>query len=100
MMSKINLKNIKSFFEGHLKIYTDKLGLYPKYKQEQILYRLDKCKKDCVPAGKCKFCGCPPEKKAYVSESCNGGVRFPNMMTEPEWDEYKVKMNIKIKNDD
>lgn len=99
-MSKLNIKNIKSFVEGHSKLFLNRLGLFPKHKQEQILYRLDKCKNDCVPNGKCKFCGCPPHKKAYVNESCNGGIRFPNMMTPTEWEDYKAKMNIKIKNDD
>ena len=99
MMSKINLKNMKSYLRGHSNLFLDALGQYPKSKQEQVLYRLSLCKNDCVPAGKCKHCGCPPHKKVYDPYSCNGGTRFPNMMNESEWEEFKEKNNIKIKDD-
>lgn len=71
-------------------------GLFPAYKQEQVLWRLQICKDDCVKQGECQYCGCPPVKKAYVEESCNGGDRFPDMMNEEDWEKYKKENNITI----
>lgn len=87
-MSKINLKNIKSYIEGNIKyVYNKYIGL-DDYLKEQIERRLIKCKDDCVVTGKCIICGCPTEKKALVKESCNPD-RFPDLMTEEEWNIYK-----------
>lgn len=97
-MKKITIKNVSSFIRGHANMYLDKLGQYPKYKQEQILYRLSKCEKDCIPANACKHCGCPPKKKVYDPVSCNGGDRFPNMLSEEQWELYKLKHKITIDN--
>ena len=80
-------------------MYLDAIDMYPEYKKEQILYRLELCKNDCVPAGKCKHCGCPPEKKSYDPISCNGGERFPDMMNEQDWNEFREKNGIKLNND-
>ena len=94
-MSKINIKNIKSFIKGHYNLYLDQLGLYPKYKQEQILYRISLCG-DCVEKKGCQHCGCPPHKKVYDERSCNGGDRYPDMMSEVKWDKFKLDNKIGI----
>lgn len=89
-----NLKNVASFIEGHAKyIYNQLIGL-PKYKQEQVLWRLSKCENDCVVTGKCIYCECPPEKKAFNVESCNKGERFPDLMDSETWEKYKLDNNI------
>ena len=54
-MKKITLSNVKSFIRGHYNMYLDKLGAYPKHKQEQILYRISLCS-DCVTNKGCKHC--------------------------------------------
>lgn len=90
----LNSKNIKSFIEGNSKYVYNKFVGLPSYIKEQVAYRLLQCKDDCVPNNKCKYCGCPPKKKAFVHESCNKGVRFPNLMNEKDWNEYKRKHNI------
>lgn len=95
-MSRINIKNIKSYLRGHSNLFLDSLGQYPKYKQEQVLYRLSLCKDDCVPTGKCKHCGCPPNKKVYDPISCNGGERFSDMLGEEDWNRFKETNNIVI----
>lgn len=92
---KINSKRIRSFVVGHYNWFLDKLGSYPKYKQEQILYRLSLCK-DCIKAGECEYCGCPPEKKVYDNASCNNGVKFPRIMNESSWNKYKISNNVNI----
>ena len=91
----LNLKNISSYIEGHAKIFYNNLVGLPDYQKEQIAYRLDKCKSDCIPNRKCIYCGCPPHKKAFVKKSCNNGERFPDIMDEYEWEEFKRKNEIK-----
>lgn len=90
-----NLKNVKSFIEGNAKYFYNELIGLPKHTQEEVLWRLSQCNDDCVPAGKCKECGCPPEKKAFVKESCNKGERFPDLRTKEEWEEFKKQNGIK-----
>lgn len=89
-----NIKNISNFIEGNSKYFYDKLNPEPWWLREQRAYRLLMCKDDCVPKGKCKHCGCPPEKKVFVDESCNGGERFPDIMKEDEWIKFKEDNGI------
>lgn len=85
---KINIKNIKSYIEGNTKyIYDNIIGLEP-YIKEQLEYRAYKCKDDCIINGKCIICTCPTIKKHMVTTSCNYD-RFPDLMTEIEWNKYK-----------
>lgn len=92
----LNSKNIKSYIEGNSKyFYNEFIGL-PEYIQEQIAYRLNICKDDCVVNGKCIYCQCPPNKKAFVKESCNNGIRFPNLMNKSDWEKFKRKNKIEI----
>jgi hypothetical protein len=95
MMIKITLKNVKSFIRGHYNLYLDKLGMYPRHKQEQILYRISLCS-DCVSNEGCKYCGCAPNKKVYDDKSCNDGERFPDMLNEVEWDKFKIDNKITV----
>lgn len=95
-MAEINIKNIMQFFEGNAKMIGDKFNLLPKWKKEQVLWRMDICKDDCIKAGKCKYCGCSSPGKLYVDKSCNGGDRFPDIMSESEWEEYKKVNNLII----
>lgn len=96
-LSKIfNRKNILSFIEGNYKYYYNKMvGLAP-HIQEQTMWRLMQCKNDCVLEGECIYCGCDPQKKVFVEESCNDGERFPDLMGVREWEEYKKEHNIVI----
>ncbi|MGK2864876.1 MAG: hypothetical protein ACSLE0_23290 [Chitinophagaceae bacterium] len=93
---QITFKNILSYLEGNTKYLMSTFGLYPTHKQEQVLWRLNICKVDCVKNGECEYCGCPPEKKAFVDKSCNDGDRFPDMMDEETWEKYKLTNNIDI----
>lgn len=93
---KIKLKDIASFIEGNYKYYKDKIINSPGYIVEQVKYRLYVCKDDCLKNNECKYCGCPPRKKSWVTKSCNKGERFPDLMNKPEWEAYKVKNNINI----
>ena len=89
-----NIKNISNFIEGNAKYFYNKLEPEPQYLREQRAYRLLQCKDDCVKEGKCKECGCPVEKKVFNNESCNKGERFPDIMKEDEWREFKQENGI------
>ena len=89
-----NIKNISNYIEGNAKFYYDKLVGEPQYLREQRLWRLYKCKNDCVVSGKCKMCGCPVEKKVFNDESCNEGERFPDIMNNERWEQYKIANKI------
>ena len=93
----LNTKNIKSFIEGNVKYFEREVrGQLQEHIEEQIVWRLSKCKDDCVPDGKCQHCNCPTHKKILVTISCNEGERFPDMMNEEDWEEYKKEHNIEV----
>jgi hypothetical protein len=92
-MPKITISNIASFIEGTSKEAYDKLIGLPVHIQEQVAYRHEKCKDDCIPQGGCIHCGCNPIGKHFVNKSCNNGERFPDLMDKEAWDLYKIEVN-------
>jgi hypothetical protein len=60
---------------------------------EQIAYRKLQCT-DCWEKGKCQHCGCSLPGRWYSTPSCNGGERFPDLMSEENWIKYKQDNNI------
>lgn len=92
----ITPKKIFQFIEGNLKMLGDRLDILPQHEREQVFYRSQICKDDCMQRGYCVYCGCDVPGKMYVKESCNGGERFPNLMNASEWEEYKKKNNIEV----
>lgn len=96
---KITPTKIFQFIEGNLKMLGDKMHLLPKHEREQVLYRSMVCKDDCMEYGYCVYCGCSVPGKMYVKESCNSGDRFPNLMSAPDWEKFKLEKNIEIEGD-
>jgi len=96
---KITPKKIFQFIEGNLKLLGDRMHLLPAHEREQVFYRSEICKNDCMIYEYCNYCGCSVPGKLYVKESCNGGERFPDLMGAKDWEEYKKKNNIKIEGD-
>jgi len=94
---KITPKKVFQFIEGNLKMLGDQLHLLPQHEREQVFYRSQICKDDCVKFGYCVFCGCSIPGKMYVKESCNDGSRFPNLMNEENWEKFKKDNGIEIK---
>lgn len=92
----VRIKDIKNFIEGNFKYYLYKFVSAPKHITEQYAYRLDKCKDTCIKQKKCKYCGCPPVKKAFNVSSCNDGEIFPDLMNEEQWEYYKKIMKINV----
>jgi len=72
----------------------DKAGMVSQAFKEQIAFRHLKCKDDCVKAGKCKHCGCGLPGRFFTVKSCNNGDRFPDIMEEEEWKQYKIENKI------
>lgn len=95
MEKKITLKKIKEYIEGNTQMMLDQMGIKPNWYKEQIAYRMLKCKDDCMIEKKCIYCDCDVPGKLYVNVSCNNGERFPNIMDEENWNEYKLKNGIK-----
>jgi hypothetical protein len=96
---KITPKKVFQFIEGNLKMLGDKMHLLPKHEREQVLYRSEVCKDDCMAQGYCKYCGCSVPGKMYVTISCNEGERFPDIMNETDWEKYKLENNLEITGD-
>jgi hypothetical protein len=92
----ITPKKVLQFIEGNLKMLGDELGMLPKHQQEQVLYRSQICKSDCIRLGYCIYCGCDIPGKLYVKESCNSGDRFPDLMNLSDWEKFKSENNIEI----
>lgn len=93
MSQKITLKNIKAYIQGNTQMILDGLGLKEDYYKEQIAYRMLQCQ-DCMNNGKCHYCGCNVPGKLYVKESCNNGIRFPDLMNKEHWEKFKKDNNI------
>jgi hypothetical protein len=101
MSTKITKDNIKQYLEGNTNMLLAKLGQKPQWYLEQIAYRTLICKDDCWKVGTvkngprhCQSCGCDLPGKWYVTKSCNGGKKFPDIMNEPEWVQYKKENGI------
>lgn len=93
---ELKAKDIASFLQGNWRYYKNKLMVSPLYIREQVEYRLQICRNDCLIKNKCVYCGCPPQKKSWTDTSCNGGERFPDLMNKQDWEQFKKDNNIKI----
>ncbi len=71
----------------------DKIHLLSQHEKEQVVYRSQICKQDCVQFGYCIQCGCNLPGKFYVTESCNPD-RFPNIMSKLDWEKFKIENQI------
>jgi len=92
-LNQITISNVKSFIEGYSKEFYNRLIGLPIHIQEQVSYRHLKCKDDCIPQEGCIHCGCDPIGKHFTNKSCNGGERFPDLMNNEEWEEFKKTLD-------
>ena len=92
MKHKITFQNIVNFIEGNSRLFLN--NLQPEHIKHQISYRMLLCKDDCAITKQCVKCGCDYPGRVYTSESCNLD-RFPNLMSRIEWEEFKIKNEIK-----
>jgi len=89
------MNKIFQFAQGNIRLLGDEFNLLPKHLKEQVRYRSEICKDECVKYGKCRYCLCDLPGKFYVTESCNKGEKFPDLMDEESWVKYKEENNIK-----
>lgn len=110
-MAKISLSNINAFFEGNYRHFKDALGFEffsnPDHIKEQVAWRAILCYESCYLEGyyvkakgrkipkSCSHCGCSLPGKWYSERSC-GSEKYPDMMNEKDWEDYKKEKNIKI----
>ena len=85
---------ILNYIQGNLRYLTDQYNLLPEHLREQVRYRASICKESCLQYGKCQRCGCELPGKFYVTESCNRGDKFPDLMNSEDWSDYKIKNEI------
>lgn len=92
MTKEITKENIKNYLEGRTNQILSFSGLLSDTIEEQIEYRKTFCN-DCEEAGKCVYCGCDYPGRLYTDKSCNNGERFPDLMSTPNWIEFKEQSN-------
>ena len=89
-------KNIKAFFQGHLREIEEEFGFLPTHIKEQAAWRLTKANSKCIKEDQCYNCGCSPMKsKVLEDRGCEEGC-YPKMMGEKEWNDYKTNNNIEL----
>lgn len=100
MSREITLDNIRQYIEGNKNKLLAEAGLKEDWYLEQIAYRQLKCQ-DCWIEGHpaygprtCKVCTCRLPGKWYVTQSCNYGARFPDLMNEQDWIKFKEENAI------
>ena len=94
MSKNITLANINNYINGNGRFILNKFNLIPDFIKEQVSYRLLVCKDDCGKMGKCKVCTCPLPNRAFSTTTCNA-ERFPDLMSEKDWELYKINNEIK-----
>ena len=92
MSKEINKKNVLNYLEGRTNQLLSKLNIKSESFEEQVEYRKSKCR-DCIKDGQCPYCGCPVPDRFYTTSSCNNGIRFPDIMSDEEWLDFKNKLN-------
>ena len=82
-------RNIKAFFQGHMREIEESFSFLPLHIKEQAAWRLTKAKPECILADQCMSCGCSPMKsKVMEDRGCSEGC-YPPMMKEEEWENFK-----------
>jgi len=90
----ITPNKIFNYLQGNIRLFSEQYNLLPNHLKEQVRYRASICKESCLQYGKCQKCGCDLPGKLYVTESCNRGEKFPDLMNDVEWEVYKKDNDI------
>lgn len=108
--AKINLKNISNYLSAKLRAIKLKVFGYGKHLHldigdlfdheiEQIIKRAEIAEivGGCTSRGYCTYCGCSTKGmdkyKGYAA--CEKEGCYPEMMDKKDWEEFKIKNNIK-----
>lgn len=94
MEKKITASNIFKYIQGNARLIASEFGFESKHMKEQVAYRMIICAESCSAHGQCKECGCELPGKYFVTESCNNGSKFPNLMNKADWEIFKFNNGI------
>lgn len=97
---RITFKNLKAVVQSFYR----KNSFLPIHIYEQIIWRrteIIKKQPTCWESGYCKVCGCDIIGKSMEDRECsaaeiNEEPCYPFMMEKDEWNDYKLKNNIKL----
>lgn len=88
-------ENIKAYLQGNIRLLLDeKFNTLAPHLKEQVAYRAFMCKDSCMLEGVCQTCGCELPGKLYVTRSCNKGEKFPDLMDEEDWNNFKIENKV------
>jgi len=93
MSTEINLKNIKAYIQGNIRLYIP--ILVRKHIEEQIEVRINSSKKECIANGECVICGCSTPGLQMADKSCAGNC-YPEMLSKKDW--LKLKQGFIVNN--
>jgi hypothetical protein len=92
---KLTWSNIKSFFQGTVRLYN--FNKEPSYIQEQFYFRVGSARMSCLRERKCLECGCTIPDLFLADKQC-GGKCYPIMMEKSDWEVYKTVFDIQVDN--
>jgi len=81
--------------ESKLKTLGDNFDSLSTHYKEQVFYRSIICE-DCFESGFCRECHCGLPRKWYTHFSCNNGHRFPDLMDNDNWTEFKKNKGMEF----
>ena len=99
--AKLTGKNIKGYLQGNIRqllALTDIMKPEP-HILEQTQYRLHEVSlrsPECLTDDGCKHCGCNIPDKVFEDRACEGDC-YPEMMNSKDWNDFKLKNNINVK---
>lgn len=93
----VNLKNIQAYIQGNLRYLAEQYGpefiRMEQHIREQVMFRKDIARPDCIEDKKCKECHCDIPELFYADKQC-GGECYPEMMSKERWEEFKKTLRI------
>lgn len=93
----ITLKNIHAYLQGNLRYLAEQYGpefiRVEPHIREQIMFRMDVSKPECIAEKKCTECHCDVPGLMYADKMC-GGECYPEMMDKDTWEEFKKTLRI------
>lgn len=92
MKAKINLKNIKGYFQAHYRQVLDEMGFLDKHIIEQAEFRLWRVKEkspECYENNICIHCGCTVDSKVFEDRACSANWCYGEMLNKEDWELFK-----------
>lgn len=88
----LTLKNIHAYLQGNLRFLAEQYGVnfikMDTHIREQVMFRMDIAKPECLEKKECTECHCSIPELMYADKQC-GGECYPAMMNKEQWQEFK-----------